>query len=442
MTTLTLLVIFFALIIIGAPIAVALGASTVVTALIFSPMPPAIIGQKIFANLDHFSLMAVPFFFFAAAFMESGGLVTRLVRLANSMVGHWKGGLGVTSVLSCMFFAAISGSSPATVAAIGRIMFPALVKEGYTKEFAIGAIATAGSIGILIPPSIPLILYGFVTETSITRLFIAGIVPGILYGCGMMLMARFLAGRLGYEPREKVGWVERWQSFRSAGPALTLPLFIFVGIYGFPEFTLLGLHYDGGAIFTPTEAAIIATVLAIVIGLWVYREHGLRSLGGTIMDTAPRVGMIFWVAANAILFGFFVTTIGLPDQITRAIINANMPPWLFLLSVNLLLVVVGFFMEGVPVILMFVPLLFPAAVALGIDPVHFAIIIVVNIELGLITPPVGLNLFVGSSIANMPVVSVFKACLPWSLVTVIMLGIVTYIPEVSLFLPNLMQGTK
>ncbi len=439
MTVLTLLVLFFLLIALGAPIAVALGSSTVITSLLFAPIPPAIIGQKIFADLDHFSLMAVPFFFFAAAFMESGGLVSRLVQLANSMVGHWKGGLGVTAVLSCMFFAAISGSSPATVAAIGRIMFPALVKQGYSKDYAIGAIATAGSIGILIPPSIPLILYGFVTETSITRLFIAGVIPGLLYGFGMMLMARILAGRLGYQPRERAPWPVRGRYLWAAGPALTLPLFIFVGIYGFPAFTLFGLQYSGGAIFTPTEAAIIATVLAITIGLFIYREHDLRSIGRTISETAPRVGMIFWIAANAILFGFFVTTIGLPDQITQMIVAAHMPPWLFLLTVNLLLVVVGFFMEGVPVILMFIPLLFPAAVTLGIDPVHFGIIVVVNIELGLITPPVGLNLFVGSSIANMPVLRVFKACLPWSMVTVIMLGIVTYIPEVSLFLPNLMK---
>ena len=440
MTVLTLLVVFFGLIVVGAPIAVALGMSTIVTSLIFSPIPPAIIGQKLFANLDHFSLMAVPFFFFAAAFMESGGLVTRLVGLANSMVGHWKGGLGVTSVLSCMFFAAISGSSPATVAAIGRTMFPALVKEGYPKEYAIGAIATAGSIGILIPPSIPLILYGFVTETSITRLFIAGIVPGIIYGCGMMLMARLLAGRLHYEPRERASWAERGRAFRVAGPALTLPLFIFVGIYGFPEFTLLGFRYAGGAIFTPTEAAIIATVLAIVVGLWVYREHTLRSLGGTIMETAPRVGMIFWVAANAILFGFFVTSIGLPDEITRMIVDANMPPWLFLLLVNLLLVIVGFFLEGVPTILMFVPLLFPAAVALGIDPVHFGIIVVVNIELGLVTPPVGLNLFVGSAISGLSVFEVFRAALPWMVVTLALLLITTYVPAISLFLPSLMFG--
>jgi C4-dicarboxylate transporter DctM subunit len=293
---------FFLLIVIGAPIAVALGAATVVTAALYSPIPPAIIGQKIFSNLDHFTLMAVPFFFFTAALMESGGLVNRLVGLANALVRHWRGGLGVTSVLTCVFFAAISGSSPATVAAVGRIMFPALVRAGYSQHYAIGALATAGSIGILIPPSIPLILYGFITETSITRLFIAGIVPGLLYGFGMMLMARWLAGRQGYEVSPRATWAERRGSFRRAIPALMLPTFIVVGIYGYPEFEALGHHFAGGAIFTPTEAAIISMLLALGIGLFVYREHDLRSVMHVIVETAPRVGLIFWVAVNAILF--------------------------------------------------------------------------------------------------------------------------------------------
>jgi C4-dicarboxylate transporter DctM subunit len=438
MTVVVLVCIFFALIIIGAPIAVALGMSTVVTALIYSPIPAAIVGQKVFANLDHFTLMAVPFFFFTAALMESGGLVSRLVRFANVLVGHWRGGLGVTAVLTCVFFAAISGSSPATVAAVGRIMFPALVKEGYSPSYAIGALATAGSIGILIPPSIPLILYGFITETSITRLFIAGILPGLLYGSLMMVTARWLAGRQGYEANVPATWAERGHTFRQAIPALMLPAFIVVGIYGYPEFELWGSQFGGGAIFTPTEAAIIAMLLALAIGFFIYREHNVRSVMEVLVETAPRVGLIFWIAVNAILFGFFITKIGLPAQITQSLLDANMPPWQFLLMVNLLLIVVGFFMEGVPVILVFIPLLFPAAQAMGIDPVHFGIIVVVNIELGLITPPVGLNLFVGSSISNMPVLTVFRACLPWMIATVITLILVTYIPAISLFLPGLM----
>jgi len=438
-TIAVLLGVFFLLLVFGVPIAVALGGSVMVASLLFAPINPAIIGQKIFANLDHFTLMAVPFFFLAATVMESGGLVDRLIRFAQSLVGHLRGGLGITAVLSCMFFAAISGSSPATVAAVGRIMYPALIRHGYTASYAIGALTTAGSLGILIPPSIPLILYGFITETSITQLFIAGIAPGIIYGLGMMVMARLLASRLDEGRLDPEGWPERLRHARSAGPALLLPLFIVIGIYGFPEFQFGGLSYGGGAIFTPTEAAVMAVLLALAIGFFLYREMTLRGLAESVVDAGPRVGMIFWIATNAILFGFFITQLGVPDAIAQWLVSMDMPQWLFLLLINLVLIVIGFFLEGVPVILLFMPVLFPAATALGVDPVHFGVVVVVNIELGLVTPPVGLNLFVGSSISNLPVDTVFRACLPWAAVTVTVLVLVTYVPAISLFLPGLMQ---
>lgn len=437
MTVATLIVLFFGLIILGAPVAVALGGSVVVTSLFFSPIPAAIIGQKILANLDHVTLMAVPFFFFAAAFMETGGLVRRLINLANALVGHWTGGLGVTAVLSCTFFAAISGSSPATVAAIGRIMYPALREEGYSSRYALGALATAGSIGILIPPSIPMIIYGFVTETSVTRLFMAGVVPGIIYGAGLMVMARFLAGRERVAPRARMSWRERMKPIGAAVPALTLPVLIIVGIYGLPEFSAFGMQYSGGAIFTPTEAAVIACCLAMFIGLFVYRETNVQSLVRAVVATAPSVGMIFFITTNALLFAFFITKLGIPQAVTNLMLDMNMPPWLFLLLTNVLLTIIGFFLEGTPTILMFVPVLFPAAMALGIDPVHFGIVIILNIELGLVTPPVGLNLFVASSITGKPVLEVFKATIPWMAVTVAVLLLVTYVPQISLFLPNL-----
>lgn len=440
MTTAFLVCLFFLLIALGVPIAVALGGSVIVTSLLMSPIPIAVIGQKVLANLDHFTLMAVPFFFFAAALMESGGLVRRLIDLANSLVGHWRGGLGVTSVLSCVFFAAISGSSPATVAAVGRIMYPSLLREGYTSRYAIGALSTAGSIGILIPPSIPMILYGFITETSITRLFIAGIVPGLIYGLGMMAMASFLARREKIAPRPRASWRERWTYLKSAGPALTLPLIIIIGIYGLPRFDIAGFTYSGGAIFTPTEASVIAASLAFLIGMFVYREFSLGGAIRTIVATAPAVGMIFFIATNALLFAFFLTKLGVPQAISNALIAMDMPAWAFLLLVNLVLMVIGFFLEGVPVILMFVPVLFPAAKALGIDPVHFGVIVIVNIELALVTPPVGLNLFVGSSVSGLPVFDVFRAALPWMLVTIAVLLLVTYVPAISLFLPSLMFG--
>jgi C4-dicarboxylate transporter DctM subunit len=439
MTVALLLISFFGLLVVGAPVAVALGGSAVLTSLVFSPIPAAVIGQKVLANLDHFTLMAVPFFFFAASLMETGGLVRRLVNLANSLVGHLRGGLGMTAVLSCMMFAAISGSSPATVAAVGRVLYPSLVRDGYSPRYAIGSVTTAGSLGILIPPSIPMILYGFVTETSITRLFIAGVIPGILYGLGLLGMARFLAARANVPLQPRATWRERGMAFRSAAPALMLPLFIFVGIYGFPGFTLFDVTYEGGAIFTPTEAAIIAAALALIIGLFVYRETSFKGAVDTIVATAPSVGMIFFITTNALLFAFFITQLGIPQAVSNLMVALDPPQWLFLLMVNVLLIIVGFFLEGVPTVLMFVPLLFPAATALGVDPVHFCIIVVVNIELGLIHPPVGLNLYVGSAVSGQPPWEVFKAALPWMTVTFAVLLLVTYVPAISLFLPSLIH---
>lgn len=439
MAFLTLVVIFFIIIAIGAPIAVALGGSALLSSMMFSPIPNGIVGQKIFANLNHFTLMAIPFFFLAAGLMEKGGLVQRLVGFAQALVGHLKPGLGMTTVLTCIFFAAISGSSPATVAAVGNILYPSLMREGYSPKYAVGALATSGSIGILIPPSIPLILYGFVTETSIPALFLAGIIPGILYGALLLLTARFLATKEGIEVKARASRSELGSAFRSSLPALSLPVFIVVGIYGFPEFDILGIYYDGGAIFTPTEAAAIAAVLAMGIGMFIYRELTVRDILTITAETGPRVGMIFWITANALLFGFFLTKIGLPAAMAQAVLDMNLSPIVFLLCVNLLLVIVGFFLEGVPTILIFAPLLVPAAESLGIDPVHFAIIMVVNIELGLIIPPVGINLFVASSISGIAPLQVFRATLPWMAATIITLLIVTYIPSLSLFLPGLTQ---
>lgn len=440
MTLPLLLVVFFALILISAPIAVALGGSVILATFFSNPIPAAVVGQKIFVSLEHLTLMAIPFFFFTAALMESGGLVRRLINLSNSLVGHWRAGLGITTILSCVFFAAISGSSPATVAAVGRIMYPALIEAKYSGRYALGMLTTAGSIGILIPPSIPMLIYAFVTETSVTRLFLAGIIPGLIYAAGMMVMSRFLAGRENVAERVKATWSERRRAFGSAGPALMLPLMILVGIYGFPGFSIGDFKVEGGALFTPTEAAVVSTLLAFLIGWLVYRELTVRDAVRRIVETAPSVGMIFFITTNAMLFAFFVTRLGMPQMVTEFLVAQNMPAWAFLLLVNVLLVIVGLFLEGVPTILMFVPVLFPAAVALGVDPVHFAIVIIVNIELGLVTPPVGLNLFVGSNISGLPVTEVFLGALPWMTVTIAMLLLVTYVPAISLWLPNYVFG--
>jgi C4-dicarboxylate transporter DctM subunit len=411
MTTLTLLLCFFGLIIVGAPIAVALGGSVIATSMLFAPIPIEVIGQKLFANLDHVTLMAVPFFFFSAALMETGGMVRRL----------------------------ISGSSPATVAAVGRILYPSLLKEGYTSRYALGALVTAGSIGILIPPSIPLIIYGFVTETSVIRLFLAGVVPGLMYAAGLLFMARWLAKGQTHVTTQRLSWQERWPVVRNALPSLSLPVFLLVGIYGLPAFDWGVLAYEGGAIFTPTEAAIMGCLLAFVVGKWWYRELTVRSALTAVIRTAPSVGMIFFITTNALLFAFFITKMGIPQAVTEFLLEMKLSKEAFLMLINILLTIVGFFLEGVPTILMFVPVLFPAAMALGIDPVHLGIIIVLNIELGLVTPPVGLNLFVGAGISGKPVVEVFRAALPWMSVTVVMLLLVTYVPSLSLYLPNLLM---
>lgn len=431
---------FVMLTVIGAPIAVTLGASTLVALMLFDPIPLPLIGQKILGNVDSTALMAVPFFFLAAAFMDSGGIVRRLVNVATALVGHWRGGIGMTGILACAFFAAISGSSGATVAAVGGIMIPTMIRNGYSKRYAVGSMTTGGSLGILIPPSIPMVLYGFLTETSIPRLFIAGILPGLVFCALLMLLARFLAIREGVPVAPRRSWTERRHAVMDALPALSLPAFLLVGIYGFPAFEAFGHSFQGGAIFTPTEAAVICTALAAFIGVAIYRESTLRGLFRTMLDVTPRIGMIFWITTNAILFSFFLTQEGVPAALAQWLVEMEMPVWLFLLLVNVVLIIAGIFMDGIPMILLFMPMIFPAAVQLGVDPLHLCIIVVVNIELALISPPVGINLYVSSTIANVPIHEVVIASLPWVALTVVMLAIVTYVPWLSTFLPGLLYS--
>lgn len=382
MTLVFLFASFAVLLAVGTPVAVALGGSAALAALWAGAVPLPIFGKKLYANLDHFTLMAVPFFFLAAALMETGGIVRHLVTIANLLVGRFRGGLGIAAVLTCMFFAAVSGSSPATVAAVGAIMIPELTKKGYSADYAVGVVTTAGGLGILIPPSIPLILYGFVTETSIPRLFIGGIVPGLIYAALLMVAARVLARKVEVAPMPDLTLAERGRAVRMALPALFLPLFLIVGIYGFPAFEIGPIAFEGGAIFTPTEAALMTATLALLIGVFIYRQTTLRSLVDTVLTVTPRVGMVFWIVTNAVLFGFFLAQQGVPDALANWLVSMDMPQWLFLLLVNFILIGAGMFIDGLPMILLFMPVLFPAAEALGIDPIHFGIMVVVNIELG------------------------------------------------------------
>jgi C4-dicarboxylate transporter, DctM subunit len=426
--------------VIGIPIAFSLCMSVTLSFFLFSDIPIEIVTQRLFANLTHFILMAVPFFILAGTIMQTGGIARRLIKLANALVGWVPGGLALTTILSCMFFAAISGSSAATVAAIGGIMIPAMWEAGYDKKYAVGVAATAGCLGILIPPSVTLIAYGFVTEQSIGKLFIAGIIPGIILGFTLMLVSYLVARRKNMRSGEKTTWGEKWVAFREAFWSLCLPVVIIGGIYGFPEFRIGPLYYEGGAIFTPTEAAAVAVVFALFVGIVIHREIKFRDIPKILYSSSGTISMLLMIITNAILFGFILTSEEVPLIVAEWIVKHEFSPWLFLLVVNIALFFAGDFLDAFAIVMIFVPVLFPAAMKLGIDPIHLGIVVVVNMEMGLITPPIGINLYVASGVSGMPLYDVMRAAIPWILVVVAVLLLVTYVPSLSLFLPNLLYG--
>jgi C4-dicarboxylate transporter DctM subunit len=427
--------------IMGVPIAFSLCLAVTLTFALFTNLPLEIITQRLAANLSHFTLMAIPFFILAGVVMEKGGIARRLVNLANTLVGSVPGGLALTTVLSCMFFAAISGSSAATVAAIGSIMIPAMWNAGYDKKYAVGVTATAGCLGILIPPSVTLIAYGFVTEQSIGRLFIAGIIPGIILGTALMLVSYIVARRRNMKSGAKTTWSEKWRAFREAFWSLLLPVIIVGGIYGVPGFKIGPISYKGGAVFTPTEAAAVSVVYALVISIFVHKEMKIRDIPTVLYRSSGTIAMLLMIIANAILFGFILTSEELPLQVAEWIVAHNFSPWLFLLVVNIALFFAGDFLDAFAIVMIFIPVLFPAAMQLGIDPIHLGIVVVVNMEMGLITPPIGIDLYVASGISGMPLYDVLRAAAPWILVVVAVLLLITYIPTISLFLPNLLYGS-
>ena len=432
----------FVLLSLNVPIAIALALPVIAYFYSFTTFPMTLVAQKLFTNIASVPLMAVPFFILAAALMRTGGVAGRLVYLGTAMVGEYPGGLAMAGVLACTFFAAISGSSSATVIAIGSIMIPAMVRAGYDKRLAIGSITTAGALGILIPPSIPMIVYGFVTETSIPQLFIAGILPGLLLCALLMATTYTVARRSGYTRGPRVPIREKLRALKRAFWSLLLPVIVIVGIYGMPEVRIAGQTFGGAGFFTPTEASIIAVVYAFIVGVFVYRELPLRQVPKVVLESAPIIGMLMFVITCAIFFGFLIASLQIPLKISQAILAANMSPWMFLLLVNVILFFAGDFMDAIPIIAIFVPILFPAAVALGIDPVHFGIVVTVNLELGTITPPVGLNLYVASGITKVPVYTVLRYVLPWMMAVVVCLLVVTYYPPLSTVLPRLLWPAR
>jgi len=442
------------LLLIGVPIAVSLGLSSTLFLLWFSDSSLASVAQTLFSAFEgHFTLLAIPFFILASAFMTTGGVAQRIIRFSIACVGHLHGGLAIAGVFACMLFAALSGSSPATVVAIGSIVIAGMRQVGYSREFAAGVICNAGTLGILIPPSIVMVVYAASVDVSVGRMFLAGVIPGLL--AGLMLMTTiYVIARIRDLPKgEWQGWSEIFASGREAGWGLFLIVIILGGIYG--------------GIFTPTEAAAVAAVYAFFIASFIYRDMGPLATSGagantrllrkpwalvtafvhrdtqkTLFEAGKLTVTLLFVIANALILKHVLTDEQIPQSIANAMLSAGFGPVLFLIMVNIILLIGGQFMEPSGLLVIVAPLVFPIAIELGIDPIHLGIIMVVNMEIGMITPPVGLNLFVTSGVAGMSVMAVVRAALPFLAVLFVFLILVTYVPWISTILPNTFMGPE
>jgi C4-dicarboxylate transporter DctM subunit len=426
MNSLALFVLLFAFMFLGMPISIALGLSSLLTIMMFAQDSLASLAIKLFETSEHYTLMAIPYFILGGALMSTGGVAKRLIRFATACVGHIRGGLAISAVLACTFFAAVSGSSPATVVAIGSIMIAGMVKSGYTQKFAAGVMANAGTLGILMPPSIVMVVYAAVTELSVGRLFLAGILPALLLAL-VLMVAIYVRARIENLPAQpKASMTEVLASGRDAIPGFLLLVIIMGGIYG--------------GVFTPTEAAAVAALYAVVVSLFVYKDLKLKDLPHTFVEASKTTVMLMFIIGNAMLFAHVLTTERIPQIIAEQIVAFGMEPWQFLIVVNIILLIAGNFMEPTAIILILAPIFFPIATQLGIDPIHLGIIMVVNMEIGMITPPVGLNLFVTSGITGMPLMAVVRAAMPWLSLLLIFLVVITYVPTISTFLPDLLMG--
>jgi len=416
---------FGALLFLSFPIAAALGISSVLVIAVFDLAPLELIPQQLLSATDSWTLLAVPFFILAGNLLAKTAISERLVRLARVVVGQFPAGLAMVAVIVSIFFAGISGSGPADTAALGAILIPGMVAAGYDRRSAAALMAAGGGIGIVIPPSIALVIYGVVANASISKLFIAGILPGILVGLSLFVVSYLLFGKdPDIRPEKRGSLREIGAAFKDAAWGLLAPLIILGGIYG--------------GIFTPTEAAGVAAVYAFFIAVFVYRDVKFTQVPKVLVEASKVTVMLMFIIANALLFAHVLTTERIPQAIAEQIVSWGMPAWGFLIVVNLLLLAAGAFMEPTGIILILAPILFPIATQLGIDPVHLGIIMVVNLEIGMVTPPVGLNLFVTAGITRMSIGQVVHAALPWLMVLLVFLVIVTYVPQITLALPNLL----
>ena len=409
----------------GMPISIALGLTVLTFIFGFTNVPVQSVALKLFTGLENFEIMAIPFFILAGNFLTHGGVAKRMITFATSLVGHFHGGLGLAAVLACAIFAALSGSSPATVIAIGSILLPAMVKAGFPPRFGAGVITTSGALGILIPPSIVMVMYAVSTNTSVGQLFIAGVVPGIVLATMLGITTWWRARKNNYPRQPRATWGERWRAFRKSFWGLLLILVVMGGIYT--------------GLFTPTEAAAMAAVYSFFIAVFVYKDLTIKDVPRVLLQSANMSAMLLYIITNAVLFSFVLSNERIPQQLADWMIGMGLGPIGFLLVVNILLLIAGNVMEPSSIVLIMAPILFPVAMKLGVDPVHFGILIVVNMEVGMCHPPVGLNLYVASGITKMGITELTIAVWPWLLTMLVFLGIVTYWPAMSLWLPHLMR---
>ncbi|SER84500.1 TRAP transporter, DctM subunit [Tranquillimonas rosea] len=392
----------------------------------FASIPDPAVVQKILGGVDHSTLLAIPFFILAANLMGSGQIAAQLIGLVRSLVGHTSGGMGHTVIGGSMAFGSVSGSAPATVAAMGRMVYPEMRKSGFSDRFSLGLLVASAETALLIPPSITFIIYGWMTGTSIARLFAGGLAVGLLLGLAFAIYVSIEARRSGIETSARKGWGERLRTMRSAGWALGMPVIILGGIYS--------------GFVTPTEAAAVSVVYAIFVEMVVYRNFGLRELARITEQSALATTIIFILLAMGGLVSFYVTLAQVPQQIIAFLEATGAGPVQFLLVVNICFLIAGMFIDPNSALLILVPPLFPVATSLGVDPVHFGMIVTLNISLGMITPPFGLDIFVASSTLGKRVLDIIAGVWPFVVVNLIVLLIVTYVPEISLFVPRLIFG--
>jgi C4-dicarboxylate transporter DctM subunit len=414
----------FGLMLTGMPISISLGLTVLTYLFTMTTVPIESVALKLFTGIEKFEIMAIPFFILAGAFLTHGGVARRMINFASAIVGHWFGGLGLAGVVACALFAAVSGSSPATVVAIGSIVLPAMLRQGFPARFGAGVITTSGALGILIPPSIVMVMYAVATNSSVGQLFIAGIVPGIVLATMLGLTTWWIARKNNYPRQPAADWATKWRTFRESIWGLLLIVVVIGGIYT--------------GIFTPTEAAAMSAVYAFLVAVFVYKDMPLAKVPTVLLDSANMSAMLLYIITNAVMFSYLMTSENIPQAMAAWMLDKGLGVITFLLFVNIVLLLAGNVMEPSSIVLIMAPILFPVAMKLGIDPIHFGIMMVVNMEVGMCHPPVGLNLYVASGITRMGITELTVAVWPWLATMLVFLVMVTYWPGLSIGLPHLL----